>query len=104
MQHTLILNTFTTGVFLFLTACTPSSRHEMFRPKSGYQYSGIYFGKHLSPLLKRGIDDGCETAKGFYTKSHTLFNNEIDYYNGWFLGRNKCRHLLKLDENGDLIK
>jgi len=102
MKHTLILIIMGVGTLFSFPACTPHSK--VFPPKSGYKYSGIYFGRKLSALSKHGIQDGCETAKGFYTKSHTLFNTEPDYYNGWFLGRNRCRHLLKLDENGDLIK
>ncbi len=60
----------------------------------GYTYSGITFGKNLSQLYKRGVRDGCQTAKGYYTKSHRLFNDEVDYYRGWFAGRRRCRDLL----------
>jgi hypothetical protein len=70
---------------------------------TGYTYHGIYFGKHLSDTYKYGIRDGCETSRGVYTKSHHLFNSDNDYYNGWFIGRNRCRELLQIDENGDLI-
>jgi hypothetical protein len=71
--------------------------------KGGYTYRGVSFGRHLSALSKKGINDGCDTARGVYTKSHTLFNQTDDYYEGWFIGRKRCRNLLKIDENGDLI-
>ena len=71
--------------------------------KKGYTYHGIYFGKHLSPAFRQGIRDGCETSRGVYTKSHRQFNTNNDYYEGWFRGRNKCRHLLRIDENDNLI-
>ena len=71
--------------------------------KEGYLYRSIYFGKGLSPNAKRGIRDGCETSRGIYTKSYELFNNDNDYYNGWFTGRNRCRGLLKIDADGNLI-
>ncbi len=41
-------------------------------------------------IYKRGYQDGCKTAHGNYSKSHTLFNNNLDYHEGWFTGRNKC--------------
>jgi len=83
-----------------ITACGPRTvpAHE-----GGYYYRGIYFGAHLTKHYKEGIRHGCKTARGFYKKSHWLFNNSSEYYKGWFIGRNRCRHLLRLDENGDLI-
>ena len=69
--------------------------------KDGYYHSGIYFGKNLPATYKRGIRDGCTTAKGLYKKSHKLFNNDQYYNDGWFLGRNRCKHLLVI-ENDEL--
>ena len=66
--------------------------------KGGYYHSGIYFGKNFSTNYRQGIVDGCTTAQGKYTKSHTLFNNSVDYNNGWFLGRNRCKHLLVIED------
>jgi len=71
--------------------------------KSGYYYNNIYFGSHLPPAYIRGVSDGCDTAKGQYTKSHWFFHYKKDYTDGWFMGRNKCKKLLKIDKNGDLI-
>jgi len=73
--------------------------------QGGFTHSGIYFGKHFPPNYQQGIVDGCTTAKGIYKKSHKLFNSNSNsnYYNGWFLGRNRCRVLLRINENGDLI-
>ena len=45
--------------------------------------------------------DGCITAKGTYKKSHTLFNNDQEYNDGWFLGRNRCKHLLVIEEENE---
>jgi hypothetical protein len=58
---------------------------------------------HFTEHYKEGIEDGCTTATGDYTKVHWLFKNSKDYKNGWFLGRNRCRRFLKIDKNGDLI-
>lgn len=80
---------------LFVTACTPK---KLPPSQGGFYESGIYFGKNFSPTFKKGITDGCITAKGEYQKSHALFNKDQDYYDGWFLGRNRCKHLLVVDE------
>ncbi len=83
---------------LYLTGCGSSKVPES---KGGYYHSGIYFGKNFSDTLKKGTEDGCTTAKGNYKKSHRLFNNDKDYNDGWFLGRNRCKHLLVLNEESE---
>ena len=89
----------TTSLLLF-NACTQTQIPEN---EGGFYYSDVYFGKNLSSSSKKGISDGCLTAKGKYTKSHSKFNNNNEYNNGWFLGRKKCSHLLKIDDKGDLV-
>ena len=90
----------TVGSLLLFTGCStkkiPSS-------KGGYTYKGIYFGSYFTKHFKEGINEGCETARGDYTKNHWLFKHSKDYKNGWFLGRNRCKKLLKIDKNGDLV-
>lgn len=102
MKKTRSLSTVLTifGLTILLTSCANRSSAD---PKKSYTYRGIVFDGSFSADAKAGIRDGCETARGVYTKSHNRFNNSNDYYNGWFLGRNKCRKLLRIDENGDLI-
>jgi len=85
---------------LFLNSC---AQHGVPRNKGGYYYHHIYFGTHLTRHYKKGIRDGCNTARGDYKKSHWLFNNSHDYYSGWFLGRSKCRALLRIDKDDNLI-
>ncbi len=84
-----------TGSLLLFNACSPN---EAPVNEGGYYHSGIYFGTNFPSNYKKGIQDGCTTAKGNYKKSHWLFNNNKDYNNGWFLGRNRCRHLLVVDD------
>jgi hypothetical protein len=68
--------------------------------EGGYYQSGLYFGSNFSSGYKKGIKDGCTTAKGDYRKNHYLFKNNVDYNDGWFLGRNRCKSLLIVeDEN-----
>ena len=98
-QTVLIL---TVGLSALFTGCTEGSK--VAPSQGGFYYRGIYFGKITNIAYKLGIQDGCETARGFYTKSHARFQQDDNYYNGWFLGRNKCRKLLRIDKNGDLVK
>ncbi|RRS31896.1 MAG: hypothetical protein P794_02655 [Epsilonproteobacteria bacterium (ex Lamellibrachia satsuma)] len=84
------------GTSLLFTACTSN---QVPVTEGGYYYSGIYFGTNLPSNYKKGIRDGCTTAKGDYTKSHWLFNNNTDYNHGWFLGRNRCRPLLIVEDD-----
>jgi len=68
--------TLSTTALLLFTACG-GVRHVP-ESKGGFYYSGIYFGKNFSQTLKEGVEDGCDTSKGHYTKNHTLFNNDRD--------------------------
>ena len=83
------------STLFYLTGCSPQKEPVV---EHGYYHSGIYFGKNFSADYQQGIADGCTTSKGRYTKSHLLFNNSQDYNDGWFLGRNKCRHLLVVED------
>jgi hypothetical protein len=44
-----------------------------------------------SPSFVKGAEDGCDTAKGDYTKNHKAFNDDADYNEGWFAGRSYCQ-------------
>ncbi len=83
------------NALFYLTGCQSKS---IPKHKDGYYYSGVYFGKVFSTNHQNGIIDGCITAKGTYKKSHILFNNDQAYNDGWFLGRNKCKHLLVIED------
>ncbi len=96
-----ILHTATlTTIVALLYGCSSTISN---KEGGGYYQDGIYFGEHLSKAYVRGVRDGCQTAKGEYTKSHWFFQRKKEYVEGWFIGRNKCRGLLKIDENGDLV-
>lgn len=84
------------STLLLLSGCSPK---KVPTNKGGYYYSGVYFGTHFTNHFKKGIQDGCDTSKGEYTKSHWLFKRKKDYANGWFLGRNRCKHLLIVEND-----
>ena len=43
-----------------------------------------------TPSFQQGAKDGCDTAKGEYTKDHSAFKQDQQYNDGWFYGRKKC--------------
>ena len=57
-----------------------------------YMYNGINFGYDRDASFKYGVQDGCKTATGAYTKNHELFNNDESYKFGWGEGRIKCHN------------
>jgi hypothetical protein len=78
------------AIMSFLASC---STQNVSPKEGGYYYKNIYFGSHRSTHYKQGVQDGCSTAQGNYLKAHTLFRENRDYYDGWFLGRNRCREI-----------
>jgi len=83
---------FTLGAVSLLSGCI--SKEVKIKEKSieegGFYYNNIYFGANFPEIYKKGIVDGCTTAGGNYKKSHKDFKTNINYENGWFLGRNLC--------------
>ena len=63
--------------------------------KNGYFcYKNINFGKSRGRLYEKGIIDGCTTAEGRFTKDYSLSSTSRDYFDGWMLGRSKCKQIL----------
>ncbi len=80
---------FTTAIMatgLLLTACISSSPSY-----NDYIYQGINFGSDRDASFKKGVQDACRTADGYYTKDHTLFKNNKSYRIGWEDGRLQCK-------------
>lgn len=83
--HRLFIRAGIIGVVLMLTACSSSNNDVGPRKPKPMDTSG------KSPNFISGAEDGCETAKGDYSKNHEAFNNDIDYHEGWFAGRGYCQ-------------
>ena len=64
---------------LFLMILNGCSQEPTFNPSNKHIYN-------------QGYKDGCKTANGNYTKKHKLFQNNLDYHEGWFGGRKECNH------------
>ncbi len=83
----ILISLFFTGTLLF-TACGEG-------PSLGggdsYIYNGYNFGENRNADFKKGVQDGCKTSTGAYTKNHALFNNSNSYHTGWEDGRMNCK-------------
>lgn len=44
-----------------------------------------------SPAFHSGMNDGCATAKGKYSKDSARYNSDTQYNEGWFYGRRSCQ-------------
>ncbi|WP_456430138.1 hypothetical protein [Nitratifractor sp.] len=66
--------------------CTPTDRRS-----GSFCYDGINFGQNEDPLFRRGVRDGCETAKGYFRKAYSLSASSASYRRGWEAGRARCR-------------
>jgi len=90
MKYTKVI--FSLSAIAILNACVSKDPkiEEVSVKEGGFYHNDMYFGKNFSKVYKEGIVDGCTTASGNYKKSHIDFKNNLDYENGWFLGRNMC--------------
>jgi hypothetical protein len=73
---------------LFFSACGGGGP----TPQEGdFIYRGHDFGPVRNSVYRQGVMDGCKTVDGDYTKNHGLFNDSIDYHDGWEHGRLHCK-------------
>jgi len=62
--------------------------------KDAYCYKNINFGKSRGSSYEHGIRDGCRTGEGEFTKDYSSSSSDKNYYDGWILGRSKCKQIL----------
>lgn len=80
---------------LILSACSNNSNLSTGTcPKGAFCYKNINFGISRGKDYEKGIKDGCRTGEGVFTKDYTLSANSKDYFDGWILGRSKCKQIL----------
>ena len=75
------------AVVVLLIGCGPS----ISKPVNSYIYQGINFGSDRNEIFKKGVQDACRTADGYYTKDHKLFKYNESYRVGWENGRLLCK-------------
>jgi len=59
-----------------------------------YCYKNINFGLTRGSSYEKGIRDGCKTGEGYFTKDYYASRRDKNYYDGWIVGRSKCKQIL----------
>ena len=82
----------TTGIFFF-AGCgnTIPQIPEATGGGDHFVYHGHDFGPERDADYKAGVEDGCRTSDGDYTKDHTRFRTDESYHAGWEHGRLHCK-------------
>lgn len=78
------------GLLLFSCSSTHHSSSKRYVSKNDYFYNGINFGSNKDTSFKQGVQDGCTTTAGDYTKDSNRFKADQSYRVGWADGRLKC--------------
>ena len=81
----------TTMVFLF-SGCV-SSESSVAPRSNDYIYRGHDFGPDRDAAYRKGVQDGCKTSDGDYTKDHLQYKTNESYHMGWEHGRLHCKGL-----------
>jgi hypothetical protein len=87
----------TAFVFLLILSGCSNSTPELSMQNCGkdnFCYKNINFGKTRGKEYEEGIKDGCKTGEGTFTKNYYLSSTSKDYFDGWILGRSKCKQKL----------
>jgi len=91
-----ILLSMTISLF-YINGCSGSSSSlslENCRQSGNFCYKNINFGPTRGVDYEMGIKDGCRTGEGYFTKNYFMSSKSKDYYDGWILGRSKCKQIL----------
>jgi len=62
--------------------------------EGNYCYKNINFGPTQGSEYEKGIRDGCTTGEGDFRKDYSLSSSSKSYFDGWILGRSKCKQIL----------
>jgi len=83
------------AVSIMVIGCASSNSASLGECKKGmYCYKGINFGASRGSDYEKGIRDGCRTGEGTFTKDYSMSSSSKDYFDGWILGRSKCKQIL----------
>jgi len=87
------LCTITTLSIVMLGGCASKTVCDKYSKRGGYYcHQGYNFGKSRSHIYKKGVNNGCRTANGYFVKDYSLSRVSQAYIDGWDAGRTKCRH------------
>jgi len=90
---TLAISTLFLVAPLLFTGCgeVPNLDNNRAASNGDFVYRNHNFGANRDAEYRKGVQDGCHTSDGDYTKNHTLFKTENDYRAGWEHGRMHCK-------------
>ena len=86
-----------TAALLFISGCAESGGSLSLatcKQNGNFCYKKINFGPTRGVDYEMGIKDGCRTAEGYFTKNYYMSSRSKDYFDGWMLGRSKCKQIL----------
>ena len=82
-------------VAVMVIGCASSNRASLGECQKGmYCFKGINFGVSRGSDYEKGIRDGCRTGEGTFTKDYSMSSSSKNYFDGWILGRSKCKQIL----------
>jgi len=82
---------------LFINSCAqsgPGLSLEDCKKNGNFCYKNINFGPTRGIDYEMGIKDGCKTGEGEFTKNYYMSSKSKDYFDGWIVGRSKCKQIL----------
>ena len=95
MKKIVVLSLIGVISLLFITGCRGSNELTPQNcQKNMYCYKNINFGITRGSSYEKGIRDGCRTGEGYFTKDYYASSTDKNYYDGWILGRSKCKQIL----------
>ena len=56
-----------------------------------YYHHGHDYGEKRNYTYRRGVRDGCDSARGDWTKDNHKFKHNHHYKDGWKSGHRRCR-------------
>ncbi|MDQ7046385.1 MAG: hypothetical protein Q9M39_01680 [Sulfurovum sp.] len=56
-----------------------------------YYHHDHNYGENRNYSYRRGVRDGCDSAKGRWSKDHDRFRHDNNYKEGWKAGHRRCR-------------
>jgi hypothetical protein len=85
------------AITFFIGGCAESSGSlslDSCGKNGNFCHKNINFGPSRGVDYEMGIKDGCTTAEGTFTKNYYMSGKSKDYFDGWILGRSKCKQIL----------
>jgi hypothetical protein len=85
------------AISFFIGGCAESSGSlslDSCGKNGNFCHKNINFGPSRGVDYEMGIKDGCATGEGTFTKNYYMSSKSKDYFDGWILGRSKCKQIL----------